>query len=385
MPDDPVAPRPYVLRLHDGALNGVEFPLCSGQSHFRIGNDDLPVSCPAPCHEDDLIPLPGDVPASCFSLELANQPSAKGFRLISYLHGKPQPATRPFHQPCQIAGQTFSVHPVDSMARPPVVKVSKPYPGWWLKMGWILLLVLLVLLLPDRLGQTGVTPGQLMELLENPNHVFIPRAARGGRICLLAQDAAGASWARQVLARTQWVAPVTILVIPEEVKRLDRWLADTLPGFLSLQLTQPAHPQIRVRADRLAIDKQRVAAVLAQMPYADRLVITPVSGQELEQAARNLLARFAISYRVAQAKDGGMVMMLQAPLDDRQREAFHQAWQAFNAQYGRRWVSFQLPAAAEGRQLRGKSFAYGQNHYALLGPQHWYFPPEQQRSENGAN
>lgn len=380
-----LSPRPCILRILNGPLQGCEFPLAELRTLFIVAPLELLDAHVVSVPEDAIfVPLeqggcnfevlPGDSDLEGVTLHLLDEPT--------------QTRHCPFLQPVQIGGLSVVVReagqawvhalPGSQTLQPPQSAAGQwplPVAAKWAGGG--LLLALLVAStglwpLPDPAPQTHVR-----SLIGGASGDIEVVLGRDRKVYVFVASERDAGWSRQVLMRNATVA--NVLVIDQERRRLENLLIEHDPqlAWHALDLKDPTQPRLLLSAQRNVLTPQRQARLLDMLleaaPYARDVVVQLQDENLLADLAEQGLRRLALAFdRVGYA--GSVTFALGADMRDAELATARQYVGEFRRQWGDRYVHFAVELKDD--LLKGKSFQNGPQGYIKTTSSSWHFPKQ---------
>ena len=377
----------WVLRVFNGPLQGCEFKLTERRTLFVVGSQDRlcdqqqPLSMPA-----DALYIPLDLDGCNFEV-LISDTSINGVTLRILLEAQTEERTCSKQTLESVGGLRFALRPENeswdhallAAAEPAqtalrVEQGLKPFPKW---LGAAAGLAVAVLLAAGWYVTRPNPIADVQVLIGGSSCGFTVLPGRDRTLYAFAASERDASWGRQVLERSKYQSPTTVVTVADEQDRLQRMLANAEPALAwhSIDLSRPAVPQLLVSNQRNQLTpalQQRLTGLLREAaPYADEVVISGRDDQQLAGLAEQGLKRLGLPYhRSAQANS--ITFTVQGALADTELQAVRDYVSGFYRQWGDRYVHFEIELHDD--WLKGKSFQYGPQGYIKMTPSSWYFP-----------
>jgi len=377
----------WVLRVFNGPLQGCEFKLTERRTLFVVGSQDRlcdqqqPLSMPA-----DALYIPLDLDGCNFEV-LIGDTSINGVTLRILLEAQTEERTCSKQTLESVGGLRFALRPENeswdhallAAAEPAqtalrVEQGLKPFPKW---LGAAAGLAVAVLLAAGWYVTRPNPIADVQVLIGGSSCGFTVLPGRDRTLYAFAASERDASWGRQVLERSKYQSPTTVVTVADEQDRLQRMLANAEPALAwhSIDLSRPAVPQLLVSNQRNQLTpalQQRLTGLLREAaPYADEVVISGRDDQQLAGLAEQGLKRLGLPYhRSAQANS--ITFTVQGALADTELQAVRDYVSGFYRQWGDRYVHFEIELHDD--WLKGKSFQYGPQGYIKMTPSSWYFP-----------
>lgn len=377
----------WVLRVFNGPLQGCEFKLTERRTLFVVGSQDRlcdqqqPLSMPA-----DALYIPLDLDGCNFEV-LIGDTSINGVTLRILLEAQTEERTCSKQKLESVGGLRFALRPENeswdhallAAAEPAqtalrVEQGLKPFPKW---LGAAAGLAVAVLLAAGWYVTRPNPIADVQVLIGGSSGGFTVLPGRDRTLYAFAASERDASWGRQVLERSKYQSPTTVVTVSDEQDRLQRMLANAEPALAwhSIDLSRPAVPQLLVSNQRNQLTpalQQRLTGLLREAaPYADEVVISGRDDQQLAGLAEQGLKRLGLPYhRSAQANS--ITFTVQGALADTELQAVRDYVSGFYRQWGNRYVHFEIELHDD--WLKGKSFQYGPQGYIKMTPSSWYFP-----------
>ena len=377
----------WVLRVFNGPLQGCEFKLTERRTLFVVGSQDRlcdqqqPLSMPA-----DALYIPLDLDGCNFEV-LISDTSVNGVTLRILLEAQTEGRTCSKQTLESVGGLRFALRPEHepwdhallaaaqpAPAAPRVEQGSKAFPKW---LGAVAGLALAVLLAAGWYVSRPNPVANVQVLIGGASGGFTVLPGRDRTLYAFASSERDASWGRQVLERSKYQPPTTVVTVADEQDRLQRMLANAEPALAwhTIDLSRPAVPRLLVSNQRNLLTpalQQRLTTLLREAaPYADDVVISGQDDQQLAGLAELGLKRLGLPYqRSAQANS--ITFTVQGALADTELQAAREYVSGFYRQWGNRYVHFAIELHDD--WLKGKSFQYGPQGYIKMTPSSWYFP-----------